>query len=89
MMTILFGAGFLDVLFHSTTGATIDRYMMPAYPLVLLGVILTFMNKKYAYDCEDIIVKKDIIWIYAAREIPAFYLIYVIKNCKMLKYINF
>lgn len=61
MITLLFGTAFLHALFHAATGATIDRYMMPAYPLVLLGVVLLFMKKKYIYDSEVEFVKKEIV----------------------------
>lgn len=46
LLTVIFGASFLHVLFHAVLGATIDRYAFVAFPLVLLGLILLFVPKK-------------------------------------------
>lgn len=43
--TILFGSSFLHVLFHTVTGAIIDRYAYIAFPLLLLGLILLLFPK--------------------------------------------
>lgn len=58
ILTILFGASFLHVLFHAVLGATIDRYAFVVFPLALLGfIILLLPQKKLAIDCNQKIDK--------------------------------
>lgn len=50
MITILSGAAFTGVFFHVFTGAVIDRYAYPVYPLMLLCIIIMFMDKSKKYE---------------------------------------
>lgn len=50
LITILSGASFANVFFYSFTGAIIDRYAYPVYPLMLLCVIIMFMDKSKKYE---------------------------------------
>ena len=46
IITLLSGSSFIHIMFHVFTGAIIDRYSYPVYPLMLLCFVLMIMDKR-------------------------------------------
>lgn len=50
LITLLSGASFTLIMFHVLMQSLIDRYCYPAYPMMLLCLIILFMDKSQKYE---------------------------------------
>ena len=60
MATILAGSAFIHLLFHTVTGAIIDRYAIPAFAAIVIALLIVlFDSKKEEKDTQMNAKKED------------------------------
>ena len=52
---LLMGGGFIHVMFHTVTGAIIDRYAFVVFPGVIMGILILLFNRR-----DDMVEKQEV-----------------------------